>query len=135
MPRRARLHAPGTLYHVIVQGIEKRRIVSDVADHKDFVQRLGELSTATKTAVQIGPLAGVGFQGALDEREGLVEADDELGSDHVVPQRLLGPADAFREAQDEIPLMDALRNIEDFVDGGHVRDYRPSGGDRSSGSF
>ena len=56
MPRRARLHAPETLYHVIVQGIEKRRIVSDVADHKDFVQRLGELSTATKTAVYAAAL-------------------------------------------------------------------------------
>jgi REP-associated tyrosine transposase len=51
MPRRARLDAPGTLHHVIVRGIEKRRIVNDVADRKNFVQRLGELAAATKTAV------------------------------------------------------------------------------------
>ena len=29
MPRQARLDAPGTLHHVIVRGIEKRRIVDD----------------------------------------------------------------------------------------------------------
>jgi REP element-mobilizing transposase RayT len=51
MPRRARLDAPGTLHHVIVRGIEKRRIVNDVADRKNFVKRLGELSTGTKTCI------------------------------------------------------------------------------------
>ena len=51
MPRRARLDAPGTLHHVIVRGIEKRRIVNDVADRKNFVKRLGELSTDTKTSI------------------------------------------------------------------------------------
>jgi hypothetical protein len=45
--RRARLDAPETLHHVIVRGIEKRRI----ADRKNFVQLLGELAGATKTAV------------------------------------------------------------------------------------
>jgi len=29
MPRQARLDTPGTLHHVIVRGIEKRRIVDD----------------------------------------------------------------------------------------------------------
>ena len=51
MPRRARLVAPGTLHHVIVRGIERRRIVNDVADRKNFVKRLGELSAATKTII------------------------------------------------------------------------------------
>jgi REP-associated tyrosine transposase len=51
MARRARLDAPGTLHRVIVRGIERREIVDDVADRKNFVQRLGELGTATKTAV------------------------------------------------------------------------------------
>ena len=32
MPRRARLDIPGTLHHVMVRGIERRRIVDDVAD-------------------------------------------------------------------------------------------------------
>ena len=51
MPRRARLDAPGTLHHVIVRGIEKRRIVNDVADRKNFVKRIGELSTDTNTSI------------------------------------------------------------------------------------
>jgi len=51
MPRKARLDAPGTLHHVIVRGIEKRRIVNDVADRKNFVKRLGELAEATKTSI------------------------------------------------------------------------------------
>ena len=51
MPRRARLDAPGTLHHVMVRGIEKRRIVNDVNDRKNFVKRLGELSVDTNTAI------------------------------------------------------------------------------------
>jgi len=51
MPRRARLDAPGTLHHVMVRGIERRRIVNDVADRKNFVKRLGELCVDTKTPI------------------------------------------------------------------------------------
>ncbi len=51
MQRRARLDAPGTLHHVMVRGIERRRIVNDVADRKNFVMRVGELSAGTKTAI------------------------------------------------------------------------------------
>jgi len=51
MPRRARLDAPGTLHHVMVRGIERRRIVNDVADRKNFVKRLGELAAGTKTII------------------------------------------------------------------------------------
>ncbi len=39
MPRQARLDAPGTLHHVIVRGIEKRRIVDDKVDRDNFVLR------------------------------------------------------------------------------------------------
>jgi hypothetical protein len=48
IPHRARLDAPGTLHHVMVRGIERRRIVNDVADRKKFVERLGELAAGTK---------------------------------------------------------------------------------------
>jgi hypothetical protein len=41
MPRQARLDSPGTLRHVIVRGIEKRRIVDNVKDQEDFISRLG----------------------------------------------------------------------------------------------
>lgn len=51
MPRRARLDAPGTLHHVIVRGIEKRRIVDDDQDRRKFVERLGQLCEDMLTPV------------------------------------------------------------------------------------
>ena len=51
MPRQARLDAPGTLHHVIVRGIERRRIVDDEQDRREFLRRVGELALATHTKV------------------------------------------------------------------------------------
>ena len=51
MPRQARLDAPGTLHHVMVRGIEKRKIVNDEKDRKDFVTRLGDIAEDTDTAI------------------------------------------------------------------------------------
>jgi len=51
MPRSARLDSPGTLHHVIIRGIERRRIVDDDMDRQFFVDRLGKLSTALETPV------------------------------------------------------------------------------------
>jgi len=51
MPRLARLDAPGTLHHVIVRGIEKRRIVDDRTDREALVSRMGEAATSTGTAI------------------------------------------------------------------------------------
>lgn len=51
MPRQARLDSPGTLHHVIIRGINKRRIVDDEADSKDFVRRLGLVAEETQTVI------------------------------------------------------------------------------------
>jgi len=51
VPRQARLDAPGTLHHVILRGIEKRRIVDDDKDRQNFVTRLGNLAKETKTRI------------------------------------------------------------------------------------
>lgn len=51
MPRQARLDSPGTLHHVIIRGINKRRIVDDDEDRQDFVRRLGRLAEETQTAI------------------------------------------------------------------------------------
>jgi putative transposase len=51
MPRQARLDAPGTLHHVIVRGIEKRRIVDDRWDRGNFVLRMGQVASDTETAI------------------------------------------------------------------------------------
>jgi len=42
---------PGTLRHVMIRGINKRRIVNDVVDRKNFVKHLGTLSAETKTRI------------------------------------------------------------------------------------
>jgi len=51
MPRGARLDAPGTLHHVIVRGIEKRKIVKDNQDRQHFVSRMGRVATKTETSI------------------------------------------------------------------------------------
>ena len=51
MPSRARLDAPGTLHHVIVRGIEKRLIVDDEKDRREFIERSGNLSLNTQSPI------------------------------------------------------------------------------------
>src|SRR5687767_1035856 len=51
MPRQARLDSPGTLHHVMVRGTEKRRIVDDETDRRNFVRRLGALAEEMRTAI------------------------------------------------------------------------------------
>jgi len=49
MPRKARIDAPGALHHIIVRGIERRRIFSDDQDRDNFIERLADIVTETKT--------------------------------------------------------------------------------------
>ena len=51
MPRQARLDAPGTLHHVMVRGIERRRIFTDDHDRNAFVSRMGDLASEGKTGI------------------------------------------------------------------------------------
>jgi hypothetical protein len=51
MPRLTRLDAPGTFHHVMVRGIEKRRILKDFTDRKNFVKRLDKPSADTNTTI------------------------------------------------------------------------------------
>jgi REP element-mobilizing transposase RayT len=43
MPRQARIDAPGAIQHVIIRGIERRRIFHDDKDRDAFVERLGRI--------------------------------------------------------------------------------------------
>jgi REP element-mobilizing transposase RayT len=45
------LDAPGTLHHVIIRGIERRRIVDNKADRQDFVSRMGDIALDTETSI------------------------------------------------------------------------------------
>jgi hypothetical protein len=49
MPRKARIDATGALHHIIVRGIERRRIFSDDQDRDNFVERLGDIVTESET--------------------------------------------------------------------------------------
>jgi len=51
MPRQARLDAPGTLHHVTVRGIDRRKIVNDDHDREDFVSRMGTIASETGTLI------------------------------------------------------------------------------------
>ena len=48
MPRLARLDAPGILHHVIIRGIERRKIFKDNKDKDNLLDRLGTLLRETK---------------------------------------------------------------------------------------
>jgi REP element-mobilizing transposase RayT len=49
MPRLARIDAPGVLHHVIIRGIERKKIFKDKADQDNFIDRLSRLVPETQT--------------------------------------------------------------------------------------
>jgi REP element-mobilizing transposase RayT len=49
MPRKARVDAAGALHHIIVRGIERRKIFWDDEDRDSFVKRLAQVLTETQT--------------------------------------------------------------------------------------
>jgi REP element-mobilizing transposase RayT len=49
MPRKARIDAPGALHHVIIRGIERRKIFRSDYDRLNFMDRLSKLVPETKT--------------------------------------------------------------------------------------
>jgi REP element-mobilizing transposase RayT len=49
MPRSARLDAPGVLHHIMIRGIERRKIFLNRKDYEDFLERLAQLLPQTKT--------------------------------------------------------------------------------------
>ncbi len=51
MPRKARIDAPGGLHHIIVRGIERRKIVSDDQDRRDFISRMGTIAHETENII------------------------------------------------------------------------------------
>jgi putative transposase len=49
MPRMARLDSPGLLHHIMIRGIERRKIFNDNKDREDLIERLLVLLPETKT--------------------------------------------------------------------------------------
>jgi REP element-mobilizing transposase RayT len=48
MPRKARIDAPGALHHVIIRGIERRKIFRSDYGRQNFTTRLVELIPESK---------------------------------------------------------------------------------------
>lgn len=57
MPRGPRLDAPGTLYHVMIRGIERGCIVYDDTDRCEFLKRPGILAKQSGTGMYAFSLA------------------------------------------------------------------------------
>jgi putative transposase len=49
MPRQARIDTAGALHHIIVRGIERKKIFADDQDRYDFIKRLGRVLEQTQT--------------------------------------------------------------------------------------
>ncbi|WP_231717054.1 transposase [Desulfosarcina ovata] len=49
MPRQSQIDAPGALHHIIVRGIERRKIFLDDQDRNSFIERLGHIVEHTGT--------------------------------------------------------------------------------------
>lgn len=50
MPRQARLDAPGVIHHIMIRGIERRKIFDDDKDRENFIKRLDQLLSETQTS-------------------------------------------------------------------------------------
>jgi putative transposase len=50
MPRKSRIDAPGALHHVMVRGIDRKKIFTDKKDYSAFIGRLGDLLIKSKTS-------------------------------------------------------------------------------------
>jgi putative transposase len=58
MPRQARIDAPGALHHVIIRGIERKRIFEEDEDREDFLERLRGLLQEKSTPCYAWALMG-----------------------------------------------------------------------------
>ena len=49
MPRKSRIDTAGALHHIMVRGIERRKVFRDDTDRDQFLERLGMVLRETKT--------------------------------------------------------------------------------------
>jgi putative transposase len=87
MPRLARLDTPGVVHHVIIRGIERRKIFHDDKDRYNFIHRLEELIPATHTACYAWSL--------LSNHAHFLLRSGEAGISHLMRRLLTGYAVSF----------------------------------------
>lgn len=49
MPRQSRIDAPGAVHHIVIRGIERKRIFADDRDYRNFLDRFGKVLEETST--------------------------------------------------------------------------------------
>ena len=52
MPRKSRIDAPGALHHIIIRGIERRKIFLDDFDRENSLKRLGTVLSVSQSVVK-----------------------------------------------------------------------------------
>lgn len=87
MPRSARIDTAGVLHHIIVRGIEKRKIFRDDKDREDFIDRLSVILPETKTACYAWAL--------MSNHVHLLLRSGEAGISKVMRRLLTGYAVSF----------------------------------------
>ena len=63
MPRKARVDAVGALQHIIIRGIERRKIFRDDGDRNNFLERLGNILSDIRTQCYAYPQVRLEAQG------------------------------------------------------------------------
>lgn len=87
MPRLARLDAPGILHHVIIRGIERRKIFKDNKDRDNLLDRLGDLLPATNTVCYAWAM--------LSNHAHFLLRSGDAGISHLMRRLLTGYAVSF----------------------------------------
>jgi len=87
MPRLARLDAPGVLHHIIIRGIERRKIFRNSRDREDFIGRLSFLIPETQTSCYAWSL--------MDNHAHFLFRSGGSGISHLMRRLLTGYAVSF----------------------------------------
>lgn len=87
MPRSARLDAPGVLHHIMIRGIERRKIFRNTQDRDDLIERLSVILPETHTSCYAWAL--------LDNHAHFLFRSGEAGISKVMRRLLTGYAVTF----------------------------------------
>ena len=87
MPRLARLDAPGVLHHIMIRGIERRKIFRNNKDRDDFIERLSIILPESNTSCYTWAL--------LSNHAHFLFRSGEVGISKVMRRLLTGYAVTF----------------------------------------
>ena len=110
MPRQSRLDAPGVMNHIMIRGIERRKIFVNNRDREGFLERFWKLLHQTETAcyawVFIPLIRSVGGWAGVKQlkRQGHdhVMSDERILGDSAFVENLLSEADESYERRYEL---------------------------------